>query len=813
MENDMTRISIKSATRFLMVALILVLAFGTLSFAQGYRYKSDNAWSFGVHGDTQWTLEGNLADNPNYVAVAMIKALNEQFKASGVKFVIQTGDLTDRGTAKGMYSRADAAQDLYSNGIGFFPIRGNHEASESVYYPDNNNPPVNFSLDMNLPAYRDAFPQVLGMYLPDGINQANFGAYNFSTPSSVMSDRDILDGLSYSFDYGKAGNKAKFVFVDTEATGYIRYIPTRHPAYGDPYLYILWTCYNQFLGKPVYNPDGTFFKGVYGADGTLIQHMYDVAGNELDSIYDVKRTLVSSRYVNNIIRVLFDRDGNIVNGYYDVSGNPINTVYRKDGSIFAPTYDGESGWISELIYDVNGNEIPALYDCARHVIPAVYDINHQPLTFYDSANPATRKPLEIKALDFWFRISGSNPNKLSVNFSGFDTTFPLTDWTILDVPSWKTAGTEFFPGKQQPWISEQLGKTTRGTEHAFVFSHRPLINGNHTDSFFGASSAETPADQNAFYASLTNNDVKFMISGHDHLYNRAIDKSPDGSSKVMQIITQGASTKFYTPTKLEDFGKDGTAPNQTWVKDRETQISQEVKNFGYYIYTVDGPRVTVDYYSDAVGNFVDGSGYPDGSGSLKVPDFDFVLQEEWGYSLNGNQVIVAQGGSFVGIGGSFEGTTATILAGTNNSASVDLTPFNSDGTGGPRKLAKAVNTGWIKETTGRLRSNIFSLWGMAEYGNEQTETYVLSMAFDLKNRQGFGQGEIGIASLDSKGRWVNAVELNFGGKKKFILGPYSPVYANQLGTYGIDPVAKTAWAVINYNADFAVAEGIQRPGK
>ena len=55
-----------------------------------------------------------------------------------------------------------------------------------------------------------------------------------------------------------------------------------------------------------------------------------------------------------------------------------------------------------------------------------------------------------------------------------------------------------------------------------------------------------------------------MISGHDHLYNRALDKSPDGKSQVMQIITQGASTKFYSPTRLDDFGKDGVAPNQTW---------------------------------------------------------------------------------------------------------------------------------------------------------------------------------------------------------------------------------------------------------
>jgi hypothetical protein len=43
-------------------AMILLFVFSTLSFAQGYRYQSDHAWSFGVFGDTQWTL-----GNPDFV--------------------------------------------------------------------------------------------------------------------------------------------------------------------------------------------------------------------------------------------------------------------------------------------------------------------------------------------------------------------------------------------------------------------------------------------------------------------------------------------------------------------------------------------------------------------------------------------------------------------------------------------------------------------------------------------------------------------------------------------------------------------------
>ncbi len=844
------------AMRTLLITTILSLVFSSVTFAEGGgRYKGANAWSFGVHGDTQWTLEGNPEDNPNYVAAAIANRVSEEFIAKGVKFVIQTGDLSDRGTAAGYYSRADAAQKLYDKKIGFFPIRGNHESYESTYYPDSANPPTAFSLDMNLPAYRDAFPQILGMYGPDGKNKANFGAYNFSSPSDILPELTTLDGLSYSFDYGKAGNTARFVFVDTEATGYLRYIPTKHEVYGDPYLYIIYTCYNWFLGSPIIDTDGkTIFKAVYAEDGSPIENMYDINGKKLDSIWDAKRTLVSSRYVGNIIRLLFDKDKNIVSGYYDASGKPLTEVYREDGSsIFEPTYDGESGWLSELIYDAAKNEIPALYDCARNMITAVYakdadgNVITTPLAFYDKADPATRTQLAIKDLELWVRINSKGV--LADKFSGFENTYPVTDWTRLDVESWKTAGTEYYPGKQQAWISAQLDKATRSTTQAFVISHRPVINGNHTDSFFGSSSAVTPDDQNAFFASLQNNDVKLMISAHDHLYNRAIDKSPDGLSEITQIITQGLSTKFYTPQGIDVFGAD--------IKARETQISQEVKNFGYYIYTVDGPRVTANYYSDVVGNFVDGNDYPDGSGSLEVPDFEFVKQDEWGYSLNGKQVVVKQGEPYAGIEDSFKGTNAKILAGTNNSTSVDLTPTVVDDNdtpddtsddvvvSTPRALNKAVNTGWVNRPNykalpvvktfwdifkffqvlminaqNKVQSDIMSLWGMGELGikegecgYDQTDTYVLSMSYDttsmyygISNMMMIKNGKAGIATYVN-GKWVNAVNENFGGKAKFVLGKYNSK-KHGLGTYGIDLKTNTAWAVLNYNADFAVATNV-----
>jgi hypothetical protein len=80
-----------------------------------------------------------------------------------------------------MDARVAAAQPLYDAGIGFFPLRGNHESSSSAanYVPT-------------------VFPQTTG----GGGNTV--GASNFSSPFAG------LNGLSYSFDYGNA----RFVLLD-----------------------------------------------------------------------------------------------------------------------------------------------------------------------------------------------------------------------------------------------------------------------------------------------------------------------------------------------------------------------------------------------------------------------------------------------------------------------------------------------------------------------------------------------------------------------------------------------------------------------
>lgn len=138
------------------------------------------SFSFGVMSDTQW--KSNLdGENPGTVAVGIINQINQQFIAKDVKFVIQVGDLVDSYSAANMDVRAAAAKPLYNAGIGFFPLRGNHESSSSAanYVPT-------------------VFPQTTG----GGGNTV--GASNFSSPFTS------LNGLSYSFDYGNA----RFVMLD-----------------------------------------------------------------------------------------------------------------------------------------------------------------------------------------------------------------------------------------------------------------------------------------------------------------------------------------------------------------------------------------------------------------------------------------------------------------------------------------------------------------------------------------------------------------------------------------------------------------------
>lgn len=350
----------------------------------------------------------------------------------------------------------------------------------------------------------------------------------------------------------------------------------------------------------------------------------------------------------------------------------------------------------------------------------------------------------------------------STDNTSYSVTYKNTKLVLLDIltadsPSALTSATS--------WMSDQLSAADH--TQAFVFSHKNLLGQNHKDNLFGSSNDANPTQQNAFLKALNDNGVRYEISGHDHIHHRSLVASPDGLSKVQEIICASDSYKYYTP---------GTP-----YSSRETPIAQQMNKTGYYIYTIDGPKVNVDYYSST----------PLSNGDVN-PAAPFTLQESFGYSLNGQEFLVARGASYSTVQDSFEGTVARILGGSNGS-----TANTYDG----RATTKTVDTGWTSRVEGNASSTL-TLWGMANnMGSTVTDTYALSMSCDPTLLS--GTGTLGLVTKDAAGNWVRAVDVNAGGTKSFIAGAYDSSYG--LGTYGYDASTNTAWAVVNHNGDFAVS--------
>ena len=362
---------------------------------------------------------------------------------------------------------------------------------------------------------------------------------------------------------------------------------------------------------------------------------------------------------------------------------------------------------------------------------------------------------------------------------------------------------------QQPWIDERLSTRRKGT-HAFTFAHKNLVGQNHVDTLFGANPSTNAAARNAFIASLQKNGVRYTLGGHDHVHHRSIVTSPDGAASVKELICSSDSYKFYYPAKPSN---DATFDSPA----RELPIAQEVDTFGYYIFTVDGPRMTVDFYASTIGmDYGDPMGVEDKLTSSPT-SVAFYKQDTWGYSLNGDEFVVPQGGSYAAVAGAFQGTVARILDGTNQSTGTDAAA---------RPLVKTVNTGWSHpgRREDMIVSHVLTLWGLSDSlalwdetltgllpnsnSTAQTDKFVVSMSYAELAAHGvhFSNGKFGIASRNDVGGWVNAVDRNFGGTKQFILGPWNASYA--LGTYGVNTATKTAWAVVNHEGDFAISRAI-----
>ncbi len=429
--------------------------------------------------------------------------------------------------------------------------------------------------------------------------------------------------------------------------------------------------------------------------------------------------------------------------------------------------------------------------------------------------PQTRNGVFTTSGGQRFRVGSnfSSPISVSRDLDGLSYSFDYGDrsgmarFIIIDpwpLPGKLVPNPSGYPNgysihEQQRWIDSRLEQPRKGTRHLFVFSHQPLIAEGHQDTMFGGYADANPDWQNAFYASMQRNGARCFISGHDHIHQRSVVTSPDGQSRIQEIIAASCSSKFYTPKPVDD-------PKWFGQKRREVPLSQERQRVGFSIWTIDGPFVRVDYYSDDHGGWQSDSAFPNGAGRPDTgmsPAFRFVKRESWGYSLNGRQFLVPQGGSYTVVTDRHRGTKAGILDGINRSHAREEGPDAPEGSGRP--LAKLVQTGWIGRKEANLFSDILWLDGLADPGNTRTDPYVLSMTFDPGKRakKELLGGNFGLASIDEQGRAGNAAAATGATDLKFVAGPWKQGYP--AGTWGVDLRHHTVWAVLEGNGKFAAA--------
>jgi len=412
-------------------------------------------------------------------------------------------------------------------------------------------------------------------------------------------------------------------------------------------------------------------------------------------------------------------------------------------------------------------------------------------------------------------VGSTNLNGLSYSFDVKNARFVLIDQfnpTDNLGPDGKLAyNIDTTVALQQPWVKKVVANSQ---QHTFVFSHKGLITQQHQDVLFGECPADAnfsaPANvvntvtiapaktitgaigMNDFIRTLSSNNVKLYFCGHDHIHNRSIVKTTDSGAagQVTHVLCQSCSSKFYTPNENNSSGNGSVPPctsNDAFYcgGKRQTQLSQETNTVGYYVVTVDGPNVSVDYFSAPTRPSYS---KPTEQQIITTPALNFSKRETFGYSQLGKQFVLGNGDSFTAVKDTGPtGTAAAILSGTNS---------NPNGDQSGRSYYNAVNTGWYPETSGTA-SDILVLLGMVySMGSNQTDVYTLSLTYDTKKA-----GAPVLATPDGNGNWIKAVDQNLGGASSFVTGPWKAGYA--LGTYGIDAASGTVWAVLNYNGYFA----------
>lgn len=458
-----------------------------------------------------------------------------------------------------------------------------------------------------------------------------------------------------------------------------------------------------------------------------------------------------------------DREDDRANGDQSRRTLPIK------GELVQPLYDAGIGF-----YSLRGNHESS--KTAAQEFPAVF-----PQNLGEGANPLA---------------GATNFSSPSEQLRGLSYSFDVKNVRIIMLDQFtRPDGASGTILDQLDWIEERIQSRDAGM-HCIVAGHKNLIGGNHVDCLFGANPASNPEAVSRFLRMCDEGGVAFVWGGHDHHHKRSLVEK-DGFA-VEQLIAGSDSAKFYTPSvpSVAERFPEGPA---------ETLFAEELWTLTHYVVTVDGPILTVDMYSMSTGQ-----DYGPAYMGTTPPETGWFWRERWGYGQNGTDVVIGQGESYTAVRDEFDGTTAAIIDGVNTSEATDFAG---------RKLSKHVATAWEKASRGDESARLHLLGMHANLalhdqdltglypdadGTEHGDAFVLRMS---AGAAGFrADGTFGIAAQDADGRWVNAVELNAGGTRRFVRGAYRKGMG--LGAYGVDPRTKCAWAVLDRGGVFALRRGI-----
>jgi hypothetical protein len=305
-----------------LVAAFLLLFGSTSAFAE--------SWKFGVISDTQWTV-GDDGYNPNTVAAWIIKQIDQEFIKQGVDLVIAVGDTVNEGETENIYTRALYAQDLYNAGIGFYPLRGNHEVTEATIYPHsaaamqyafpqigtgvNNHTPNDITTSLiptnilanNPPADKKGHPFVVGT--------------SFSEPRQVAHNEN---SLSYAFRY----KNATFMLLDQfdanssytnstipEQMDWISKILSKRPDHTPAFVFAHKNILGQnhkdnMFGGNIAPANAAAGKDPGDGDGMIISLLTPAEKDALDAKIDTENAFIACMEANYVPLVFSGHDHN-----------------------------------------------------------------------------------------------------------------------------------------------------------------------------------------------------------------------------------------------------------------------------------------------------------------------------------------------------------------------------------------------------------------------------------------------------------------------------------------------------------------------